>query len=54
MSQRLAIRATFAFLALPGVVAFAVPLLLLRPIGEGFAPMLLNAPLLVVGCVVLG
>lgn len=46
-------RATLAFLALPGIIAFAVPLLWLRPDGRtAFAP--LGAPVLIVGCLVLG
>jgi protein-S-isoprenylcysteine O-methyltransferase Ste14 len=50
---RLALRATFAFLALPGIVAFAVPLFLFRPetSARAFAP--LGGVLLVVGCFVL-
>lgn len=40
MSRRLALRATLSFLALPGIVAFAVPLLWLRPDApiRAFAP----------------
>lgn len=51
--KRLAVRAVVAFLALPGMVAFAVPLLVLRPAitaaglaPAGFAPVVL-------GCVIL-
>jgi protein-S-isoprenylcysteine O-methyltransferase Ste14 len=49
----LAIRAALAFIALPGLVAFAVPLLWLRPTGDRFAPLPLGAPVLLAGCVVL-
>ena len=45
----LALRALLSFVLLPGIVAFAVPLLLLRPRGVGGAPGLLGLPLLVVG-----
>jgi protein-S-isoprenylcysteine O-methyltransferase Ste14 len=50
----LAFRAALAFLALPGLVAFAAPLLWLRPEGEQFVPLPLGAPLLLVGGGVLG
>ncbi len=51
--QRLGFRATLAFLALPGIVAFAVPLLLLRPDVplHSFAPT--GLVVLAVGCLVL-
>jgi protein-S-isoprenylcysteine O-methyltransferase Ste14 len=52
-SNPLFLRALIAFLALPGVVAFAVPLLLLRPDGMGWT---LSAPgpiLATVGAVLL-
>jgi hypothetical protein len=52
--QRLALRATLAFIALPGLVAFGVPLLWLLPIGGQFLPLQFGAPLLLLGCVVLG
>jgi protein-S-isoprenylcysteine O-methyltransferase Ste14 len=51
VASRLALRATFAFVALPGVVAFSAPLLFLRPEG---AFTLAGVPLLLVGCLVLG
>jgi protein-S-isoprenylcysteine O-methyltransferase Ste14 len=53
IAQRLAVRAIIAFLALPGVVAFAVPLLGLRPDERvSFAPV--GIPVLLIGCAVLG
>lgn len=52
VTQALAFRAAFAFLALPGIVAFAVPLLLLRPDGRSITPW--GIPIVVIGSLVLG
>jgi len=54
MAGQLATRAALAFLALPGLVAFAAPLLWLRPSGEQFVPLPLSAPMLLIGCGLLG
>jgi protein-S-isoprenylcysteine O-methyltransferase Ste14 len=52
--RRLALRATVAFLALPGIVAFAVPILWLRPVDARLVDEPLGIVILLVGCSVLG
>ena len=52
MPDVLVLRASIAFLVLPGIVAFAVPLLLLRPQGASFA--IYATPIVIAGIVVLG
>lgn len=51
--QRLALRATIAFLALPGFVAFAVPILWLRPRTSALAFAPAGGVVLAAGCGVL-
>ena len=52
-SNHLFLRALIAFLALPGVVAFAVPLLLLRPEAAGWTISTPGAVVVAVGTILL-